>query len=287
MTAGRETTFTFQVDDTECIGIVHMPAQINKSGVGVIILVGGPQYRVGPHRQYVHLARHLARNGIPAMRFDFRGVGDSDGPYPGFENVGDDLNAAVAAFREHVPAVEKIIPWGLCEGASSILLTLSDHPDIAGAILANPWVRTRSGLAKAHLKHYYGKRFLDIDFWKRLFTGKANPFKIIKSLSSTVQNLFRPKEKATGEMLPFPDRMAKGLNQFNKPVLLVQSGNDLVAREFDDLTRNNPSWDALNNENVTRYDLTGSDHTFSAEKWRREVAEQSETWIRQLYDTDP
>jgi len=64
----------------------------------VLIIVGGPQYRVGSHRQFVLLARHLAAQGIPVMRFDVRGMGDSKGKPRNFGQLDDDLRAATDCF---------------------------------------------------------------------------------------------------------------------------------------------------------------------------------------------
>ena len=39
----------------------------------MVIVVGGPQYRAGSHRQFTLLARHIAAAGYPVLRFDARG----------------------------------------------------------------------------------------------------------------------------------------------------------------------------------------------------------------------
>ena len=79
-------------------------------------MVGGPQYRVGSHRQFVLLARDLAADGFPVFRFDYRGMGDSEGEFRGFEHVEDDIAAAVEAFRSASPGLREIVLWGLCDG---------------------------------------------------------------------------------------------------------------------------------------------------------------------------
>ena len=66
------------------------PAVGKPGRLGVIILIGGPQYRAGAHRQFVHLARSLADEGIACLRFDFRGMGDSSGEARTFRFVGND-----------------------------------------------------------------------------------------------------------------------------------------------------------------------------------------------------
>jgi len=45
--------------------------------IGMVIIVGGPQYRVGNHRKFIELARFLSNNGVSSLRFDYRGMGDS------------------------------------------------------------------------------------------------------------------------------------------------------------------------------------------------------------------
>ena len=68
-----ENAFTYLVAEESVLGIVTMPERSNATGV--LIAVGGPQYRLGCHRQFLLLARALAKAGYPVMRFDYRGMG--------------------------------------------------------------------------------------------------------------------------------------------------------------------------------------------------------------------
>jgi hypothetical protein len=65
----NEHAVVFPCEEDALLGIVHAPDQAGTTGV-VIIVAGGPQYRVGAHRQFVVLGRELARQGIPVLRFD-------------------------------------------------------------------------------------------------------------------------------------------------------------------------------------------------------------------------
>src|ERR1700758_722935 len=87
-----ETALTFLCGGERMLGILSRPDV--PATRGVLIMVGGPQYRVGSHRQFLLLARHLAAHGVPALRFDYRGMGDSEGGMRTFEHVEDDLRAA-------------------------------------------------------------------------------------------------------------------------------------------------------------------------------------------------
>ena len=81
------------------IGVLHRPQTPSGASRGMVIVVGGPQYRVGSHRQFVLLARALAARGTPVLRFDLAGMGDSDGEFAGFERSAADIRAAIDASR--------------------------------------------------------------------------------------------------------------------------------------------------------------------------------------------
>src|SRR5262245_60307703 len=69
-----ERAVVFGCEGEELLGVLHEPASDGATGTpastGVIIVVGGPQYRVGSHRQFVLMARELARRGHAVLRFD-------------------------------------------------------------------------------------------------------------------------------------------------------------------------------------------------------------------------
>ena len=169
----------FNCGQYQLAGIVHRAA--GKSTLGVLVLVGGPQYRVGSHRQFVLLAQYLAAAGIPTLRFDYRGMGDSAGELPGFEHVDPDVRCAIDAFQAVNPEIEDIVIWGLCDAASAAVFYAAKDPRVKGLILANPWVYSTQGSAKAYLKHYYVRRFFQRDFWGKVVSGN---YKLTESFKS-------------------------------------------------------------------------------------------------------
>src|SRR4051812_8745475 len=50
------------------VGILHRPANPNSRGI-LIVVGGGPQYRVGGHRQLVSWARRMTEQGYAVFRF--------------------------------------------------------------------------------------------------------------------------------------------------------------------------------------------------------------------------
>ena len=259
MSEWREQAVVFECGTDRLVGIVHQGLSERPARIGVLIVVGGPQYRVGSHRQFVLMARALAAAGIPVMRFDYRGMGDSEGPFRGFEFVEEDLRAAIDAFMGAVSSLSQVALWGLCDAASAVLMHGVRDPRVGALILANPWVRTQSGEARTILRHYYWERFFQRGFWRKLLTGGINPFGALKGMAQTAATA-RSQAVASS----FIERMQAGLATFRGPILLLVSEHDLTAQEFVDLCAASAPWQrALSRSNVRTEKLAGADHTFS------------------------
>lgn len=286
--AREEIPLAIACAGAKMIGVLHQGAADARRGV--VIVVGGPQVRVGSHRQFVLLARFWAQAGVPVLRFDCRGKGDSGGDLRDFENIGDDIAAAVDALVERCPGLEEVFLWGLCDGASAILMYADRDPRISGLAVLNPWVRTEDGMARAYLKHYYARKLLQPAFWKKLLgggidlgTSLAALFAMLRSAGRADRepdSADRPVSPETGPTRPFPDRMASGLARFPGRVLLVLSGDDLTAKEFLDCVARSRDWRRLiGADRVVRHDLAAADHTFSRRAWRDQVAQWTLDWL--------
>src|SRR3977135_1549980 len=156
------------------------------AGRGVLIVVGGPQYRVGSHRQFALLAHHLAEHGVPTMRFDYRGMGDSDGEARTFERVGEDIRCAIDRFFASVPGLKDVVIWGLCDAASAALFYAHQDARVGGLVLLNPWVRTQQGAARAYLRHYYVSRLFEPDLWRKIGRGEFSIRRALSGLTTLV-----------------------------------------------------------------------------------------------------
>ena len=165
-----EIPVSFICDKDYLYGVLHLSS--TAAARGVILVVGGPQYRVGSHRQFVLLARRLARAGIPAMRFDYRGMGDSEGAARKFEAIDTDIRGAIEVFVAQAPTLKEIVIWGLCDAASAALFYAPLDARVTGLVLLNPWVRTQEGKAGAYIKHYYLTRLFDADLWRKIARGE-------------------------------------------------------------------------------------------------------------------
>ena len=280
----RETAIGFPCGDEQLIGVLSLPTR-PESDAGVLVIVGGPQYRVGSHRQFVQLARAIAAAGFPVMRFDYRGMGDSLGPQRNFENITEDIASAIDAFAEHLPGLRRIVLWGLCDGASAALLYLHDaqkpDPRIAGLCLLNPWVRSDASLARTHVRHYYLRRLRQRDFWVKLLRG-AVALQALRDLAANLRAAFGGAAGSAGtrQPLPYQQRMASAWASFAGPVLLLLSEHDYTAREFIDVSRSDPLWRrALGRRPATTVLLAGADHTCSQPSARSTVERTTIKWL--------
>jgi exosortase A-associated hydrolase 1 len=264
-------------------GILSLPKTVQRRGV--LIVVGGPQYRAGSHRQFTLLARDLAASGIPALRFDYRGMGDSEGDLQTFENVDDDLRAAIDRFFAEVPGMSDVVLWGLCDGASAAAMYAPQDPRVSGLVLLNPWVRTEEGAARATIKHYYRARLFDAALWKKIGSGRFDVKTSVRSLWDNVGRAFGPKSAAgpdaAGSASPLPERMQGALARFGGRVLVVLSGADLTAQEFADLSARPGAWQCLlGSSRFTRRQIDKADHTFSRRPWQDQVSSWTRDWLR-------
>ena len=279
----QEHAFSFSCQGSWLYGISSLPGEATSRGV--LIVVGGPQYRVGSHRQFTLLARDLAAHGVPVMRFDYRGMGDSEGDSRNFEEIKDDLYCAIDQFFEKVQSMKELVIWGLCDAASAALFYAYQDRRVTGLVLLNPWVRTDEGIAKARLKHYYLDRFFEPEFWSKILGWNFN---IIKSVQSFFRNvstaLLSRNEKISNDSCSsglLPVRMMDGLRRFEGKVLFITSGDDITAREFTDLVKTSPEWQKLLKlSNVKYSNIPEADHTFSRKKWQDQVSTWTREWVQ-------
>jgi acetyl esterase/lipase len=179
-----------------------------------------------------------------------------------------------------------VVLWGLCDGASAILLALRQQPEprVSGLVLLNPWVRQQQSYAKTMVKHYYLKRLTNKEFWQKLFSGK---FKALQSVTSLWQNLQQANQK-TAAVSSAPEasneqnyvlHMQQSWSQLQAKVCVITSGEDLTAQEFLDLCQQDTQWQQLLQQ-AEHHHIAAANHTFSTAEWRGKVEQISVQFIK-------
>ena len=279
----REIAVCFDCQGQSLLGVMHEPAMPARDII-VVIVVGGPQYRVGSHRQFVLMARRFAAAGYPVLRFDYRGMGDSDGEPQGFEHVDDDIRAAIDAATNLSPGSRGVVLFGLCDAASALLMYASrGDARVLGMLLANPWVRSPAGEAKAYIRHYYGRRLLQRSFWSKVISGQASGFASLRSFLALWRRarLDGPGVDDTiRTSASFIERMADGFARMRRPILILLSERDLTAHEFEECCGTSARWAVLTRRsNVQLAPVSGADHTFSGAQSLQAAVDTSIAWL--------
>lgn len=262
-------------------GLLTAPADgTQSSGMGVVIVNGGAQYRAGAHRLSVQLARHLARQGHVVLRFDFPGQGDSPGEPVSFEDTSPHVAASINALHQQVSGIKATGLVGLCDGASACLLYADSISDrrISHLILLNPWVHSPLTQARAQVRHYYRQRLLMPDFWRKLIRGGVSwsaPGELW-----TQWRLSRQKPSGPPSHTAFQDRMAVAWQSFSGKLLLVLSEHDRVAQEFSEHVRTSLPWEGWQQHpGLQQCYLGGADHTFSPDGVQAELLQAVQTFL--------
>lgn len=204
---------------------------------GLLIISGGNELRAGPWSSQAKMADKIAASGFPVLRFDRRGVGDSEGANGTFAASGPDIAAAITAFRSHVPTLNKIVAFGNCDAASALMLTGGAGCD--ALVLANPWTfdpepalesqtvieeSVATPMPPAAMRSYYLRRLMNPAALKRLFSGRVKVGKMANSLVDAVRPAPPPSILA--------EEMARGLQAFPGPATILLAANDRTAQAF-------------------------------------------------------
>lgn len=285
--AFRERALLLPCDSEQLFAVLAEPGAAANIGtpidLGVVIVVGGPQYRAGSHRQFVQLARVLSTAGYPTLRFDVRGMGDSSGAQRSFEEMTSDIGAAISALLAARPDLRRVVLWGLCDGASAALLYLNAQPDprVQGLCLLNPWVRSAASLARTHVKHYYSQRLMQREFWLKLASGRVAG-RALRGLWANLRAARQPGTPPTA-LAPYQSRMAAGWAAFGGQTLLVLSSDDYTAKEFVEYTAADVAWRGLaQRPAVLHHAAAGADHTFSSAGHRLALEQATLQWLAQM-----
>jgi exosortase A-associated hydrolase 1 len=282
-----EETVRFSAEALSLYGILHRPERPASELPFVLMITGGPQTRVGSHRGYVQIARGLCASGACVLRFDYRGIGDAEGAWLGYNWAETSIKAALDWVAEHFPAQRRVALWSLCDGAAASLVfghRLGSR--VAGMVLCNPYVHGEAARAEAILKGYYLRRFTDPAFWKKLLAFKFNPLTFVKSFAGILKSASgarrqsaaaAPEDDPTGfDENTLSPRMIAGIRAFGRPITFLLSTSDITADQFRALLARHKEIGPLRKRGlVSERLIEGADHTFSNLEHKRRVTGES------------
>lgn len=199
---------------------------------GLLLVSGGNEIRSGAFSGQSQLAAGIAGAGFPVLRFDRRGIGDSDGENRGFRSSGGDIRAALEAFRAMAPQMERVFAFGNCDAASALMLAGGTGFD--GLILSNPWTIEDTGEpessdepqhAPGAIRARYAEKLKNPREIVRLLRGGVDLGKLVRGIKSSLRSAPAPSN--------LEQDMRTGLEQFDGKVKILLAASDRTAQLFE------------------------------------------------------
>ena len=274
----------------------------------MLLLSPGTKGRVGPHRLYRKIALRLVRLGFHVLRFDFHGLGDSEGELD-IDILVDMYNSIMGG--RYVEDTEAAMDWvaaelgitrfvgsGLCGGSITALLTAERDSRIDCLLtLGIPtvldggpenWGRFVSNGRLKELRQGYLQKLADPRSWGRLLSGKSSYGVIWKALRSGRP---RPRDMDSQRTKPGPSNVNPrfapaflSVLESGRPIMLIFSGADRLHHHF------NEAFQAANERRARR--LSGSyevhviesaNHVLSDPAWLDAFMDRALAWLSARY----
>ncbi len=145
MTPPRCQPFFFGPSESPLFGLYHPPAQ-RRHDCGVVVCAAWGREEICSYRSVRHLAESLAAQGLPVLRFDYAGCGNSQGDdeQPGrLDAWRGSVDAACEALKR-TSGVSHVILVGLRLGAALASLSAVAREDVAALAAVFPVVSGRA-----------------------------------------------------------------------------------------------------------------------------------------------
>ncbi len=260
----------------------------------ILIVNSRVEYRVGPHRFYVHAARHWAKQGFLVLRLDYPGNGDSDGDalYSHMDSFPiKPALAAVSFLQERSGGLDMVIA-GLCMGARNALYVAAASQSVRHLLAfampfsdATPDIgrgdETETGtvgkaVARSVLSGYIA-RLSNMRSWSRFLTGKSD-YGVIKRVL--------PAAAGIGRNRIFKEPVFRSMETLlgrNGEILFSFGSNDVFLPDFRDqfaLVKPRLPYEA---DGCSVEIIENANHTFSRLTWQDAAISNSSTWLERQF----
>ncbi len=245
-----ERPVTFTVNGEQLVGMLHIPEHL--PAPGVVLFHGFTGHKGESHRLFVTCARALAEAGLVALRFDFRGSGDSAGEFEEMTLAREveDAQAAVTFLAEQQGVFpHKLGILGLSLGGAVAALTAGLRPSLRATVL---WAAVADP----------GERLARIAIQPR--TTAEGFYDLGGNLVSPEFLADLPRHKPLEAIAGYPG------------ALLVVHGTNDESVLFSD----SEEFVAAHSQGVTEHQaIQDSDHVFSSQPWTQEAVTVSVAFL--------
>jgi pimeloyl-ACP methyl ester carboxylesterase len=269
------------------------PDASTKANVGFVFFNAGIVHRVGVHRMNVMLARRFALRGIPSIRFDFAGVGDSaraDGRHSYAEQAVIDIQAALDVLGE-ATGVTRFVLYGVCSGAVHGYAAALADERVAGVVMFDIY---KYPTLKARLRHAVFR----VKKHRTLPAVISRVGSVIKRFSLRALNGLRKSEASREPAMasnigffatrPPKAEFARGLSTLlnrGTKILLIYAGSGFEHYNYDDQFTDAFKSFGITDEVETAF-LRDVDHTATRLAAQAEIATCVERWAETFTNND-
>jgi len=310
---------SFSSGSEQLSAILTRPAAAGaRPELAVVLSHGGSRGRMGAGFQYPYYARRLAERGIPSLRFDPSGIGDSTGRLGVYHlrdfhlslekgRWVDDTVAAAEWLRREV-SPRKLVVGGVCAGALSSLGAGARSTEVDGVVVMGPPVLLSDDTATVEAgqkenvksaveaKEYLSERarkLLTLAPWKKLLSGESKAPQLARSilrgeLARLINHLPRPARR---RLRGFKRRHPR-FNEFflqsldavmkrERPVLFLYGSRDPFWLHFQEHFHTIFWDDEPAYERLCEIKpIEGSNPFYTLRAWQAQVVEAGADWMR-------
>jgi pimeloyl-ACP methyl ester carboxylesterase len=279
-----EKPASFQNEGYTLHAMLHVPDDFRggPGSVGVVFLHGWSGNRRGPHDLLVAAARRYCEAGLPSLRFDFRGRGDSEGDMDEAD-LATMISDTVIAVRHLAEAcnLSAVVLAGICSGGE-VAIGAAPLCSIVKAMMlwsAPPVGIDRSRARRAKQLHnlgQYAAKLFRAATWQKALSGGLNLSMIKQAVSGRGGAGETP---ATGENArPEPDiPWRERFLSFPGPIQLVYGTGDPTTSEAVDYYE---KLAARRNIAADSHLIEGANHSFYSLPWKAELIDVSLAWLQ-------
>ncbi len=237
--AVRERVLPLTGELAGCFAIVSEPAERDPAPVTAIWL---SPHHAGPSRLWVEIARRWAARGVPTVRLDLMGQGESDGPSP---RPLPDTFLYAPERRGQLPALfdqlselglpSRFVVGGYCAGAYWALQAGLADPRVRAAMLLNLYVFTYSDDLVAERRDAQSFDEMGNRAWRRLRERRVSAEEVrrgLRTLRLSYGPASRPLER---RQRAETERVLDRLRERGIETLLVLCQGESLLAELEDI----------------------------------------------------